>query len=103
MTHLIVAALIGLPLYVAFCLIRPAKSCRRCGGWGSKPGRRPQAARRHCRRCDGTGKRFRVPARLAYSVRGAMRRHGELTARAAARATELGPASGGQEREQVRA
>ena len=93
MTSLIVATLIGLPLYVAFCLIRPTKSCRRCGGWGSKPGRRPRSQRRHCHRCDGTGKRFRMGARLAYAVRGAMRRHGQLAAQAAART---------EEREQVR-
>jgi hypothetical protein len=102
MTNLILAVAIGLPLYVAFCLIRPAKSCRRCGGRGSKPGRRRRSARRHCRRCDGTGKRFRVPARIAYRVRGAMRRHAELTARAAQRAAEAGPDHGGREREWVR-
>ena len=102
MTNLILAAVIGLPLYVAFCLIRPTKSCRRCGGWGSKPSRRRRDPRRHCRRCDGTGKRFRVPARIAYRVRGAMRRHAELTARAAERAAEAGPERSGQEREQVR-
>ena len=39
MTNLIVAALIGLPLYVAYSLVRPTKNCRRCGGWGSKPRR----------------------------------------------------------------
>ena len=82
MTNLIVAMVIGLPLYVAFSLIRPTKACRRCGGWGSKPGRRRRADRRHCRRCDGTGNRFRVPARIAYRIRGAMRRHAALTARA---------------------
>ena len=102
MTTLIVAVLTGLPLYAAFCLIRPAKACRRCGGWGSKPGRRRRSARRHCRRCDGTGKRFRVPARLAYAVRGAMRRHAELTARAAERAAEAEPDRDGHERERVR-
>jgi len=88
MTTLIVAALIGLPLYAVVCLMRPTKACRRCGGWGSKPGRRRRRLRRQCRRCDGTGKRFRVPARLVYAVRGAMRRHGQLTARAAARTEE---------------
>ncbi len=101
MTNLILAVVIGLPLYTAFCLIRPTKSCRRCGGWGSNPARRRRAARRHCRRCDGTGRRFRVPARIAYRIRGAMRRHAELTARAAQRAAEAGP-DGGREREQVR-
>lgn len=93
MTTLIMAVLIGLPLYAAYSMARPVKACRRCGGWGSKPARRRRAPRRHCRRCDGTGKRFRVPARIAYRVRGAMRRHGELAARAAAR---------NQDREQVR-
>lgn len=102
MTILILAVAAGLPLYTAFCLIRPTKSCRRCGGWGSKPSRRRRAQRRHCRRCDGTGKRFRVPSRIAYRVRGAMRRHAVLTARAAERAADAGPDRGGQEREQVR-
>ena len=102
MTNLILAVVIGLPLYTAFCLIRPTKSCRRCGGWGSKPGRRRRSARRHCRRCDGTGRRFRVPARIAHRVRGAMRRHAELTVRAAARTADADPASGGQERERVK-
>jgi len=87
MTTLILAVVIGAPLYAAFCLIRPTKSCRRCSGWGSKPGRW-RSARRQCRRCDGTGKRFRVPARIAYRIRGAMRRHAELTVRAAARTGE---------------
>jgi len=96
MTNLILASLAGLPLYAVFCLAVPAKACRRCGGWGSKPGRRSRSARRHCRRCDGTGQRFRVPARAVYRVRGAMRRHAWLTARAAGRA-----AAGPAEREQV--
>ncbi len=102
MTMLIAAVLIGAPLYAAFCLIRPTKACRRCGGWGSKPGRRRRSARRHCRRCDGTGRRFRVPARIAYRIRGAMRRHAELTARVAQRTAEAGPDHGEREREQVR-
>jgi hypothetical protein len=102
MTNLILAALIGLPLYVAFCLIRPTKSCRRCGGWGSKPGRRRRAPRRQCRRCDGTGKRFRVPARVAYRIRGARRRHAKLTLRGAERAAEARSDHGRQEQEQVR-
>jgi hypothetical protein len=38
---------------------------------------------------------------LVYRVRGAMRRHGELIARAEARAAEAGSARGGQEQEQV--
>jgi hypothetical protein len=102
MTHLLLAALIGLPLYVAFCLIRPSKNCRRCGGWGSKAARRRRAPRRRCRRCDGTGKRFRVPARLVYRIIGALRRHDELTLRAARRAADAAPDRSAQEREQVR-
>jgi hypothetical protein len=90
MTILILAVVIGLPLYAAFSLIRPAKRCRRCGGWGSKPSRRRRAPRRHCSRCDGTGKRFRVPARIAYRIRGAKRRHAELAQRAADRAEQAG-------------
>jgi len=96
MTNLIVAVAIGVPLWVAFSVAVPLKDCRRCGGWGSKAGRRARSARRHCRRCDGTGKRFRVPARIIYRLRGAWRRHAWLTARAAERAAAV-PA----EREQV--
>lgn len=102
MTNLILALVIGLPLYTAFCLIRPTKSCRRCGGWGSKPGRRRRSARRHCRRCDATGKRFRVPARIIYRIIGAKRRHAVLTARAAERGADAGSDRGGRERDQVR-
>jgi len=101
MTNLILAALTGLPLYAAFCLIRPAKACRRCGGWGSKPARLRRSARRQCRKCDGTGRRFRVPARIAYRIRGAIRRHAELTARAADRAADADPHRGDQERDKV--
>jgi DnaJ-class molecular chaperone len=101
MLHLIAVALILAAAYGLFCAVVPTKSCRRCSGWGSKPSRRlvgrsPQ--RRQCRKCDGTGRRFRVPARLAYRVRGALRRHGELTARAPARADGTGSE---REREQV--
>jgi DnaJ-class molecular chaperone len=101
MLGLIAVVLIFVAAYGVFCAVVPTKSCRRCSGWGSKPGRRlwgrrPQ--RRQCRKCDGTGRRFRVPARLAYRLRGATRRHGELTARAAARSAGTG--SGGSEREQ---
>jgi hypothetical protein len=105
MTNLILIVLIGLPLYVAYCLVRPTKACRRCGGWGSKPARRRRAARRHCHRCDGTGKRFRVPALVIHRIRGAQRRHAKLTLRAAERAAEATAAAGpggGREREQVR-
>lgn len=83
--NLILPAAIGLLVYVAFSLVKTTKSCRRCSGWGSKPGRRPRSARRQCRKCDGTGERFRVPALLAWRLRGAWRRHAWLTARAAQR------------------
>jgi hypothetical protein len=104
MTILTLAIVAGLPLYTVFCLIRPTKSCGRCGGWGSKAARRRRAPRRQCRRCDGTGKRFRVGARIAYGIRGAGRRHALLTLRAAERAEETGPdpAGPGRERERVR-
>ena len=101
MIQLIAVTLITLTLSSAFSLVRPAKDCRRCSGWGSKPSRRPRAQRRRCRRCDGTGKRFRVPARIAYRIRGAMRRHGELGVRAAKRAAEAEPGRPRDERERV--
>lgn len=85
MVQLILLIVIGLPLYVAFCLVKPDKACRRCGGWGSKPGRRPASARRQCARCDSTGRRFRAGARVVYRLRGAQRRHAWLTERAAQR------------------
>jgi DnaJ-class molecular chaperone len=103
MTHLIVAALIALPLYVLFCLvIKPTKACRRCGGWGSRAARRPRAQRKQCRRCDGTGRRFRWPASIAYAVRGAMRRHAQLTERTAARAERAEQNRDTADREQPR-
>lgn len=102
MTTLIMAALIGLPLYTAFCLIRPTKSCRRCGGWGSKPARRRRADRRHCRRCDGTGKRFRRPAQLVYRIRAIRHRQAELAIRAAERTADSSAGRGPAERERVR-
>lgn len=83
--NLLAVIAVGLPLYTAFCLVRPDKACRRCSGWGSKPGRRPRSARRQCARCDGTGRRFRIPARVIHRIRGAYRRHAWLTERAARR------------------
>lgn len=47
--------------YALFLLARPAKTCRSCRGWGAK-GRR----RSYCTRCGGTGKRFRLGARLVH-------------------------------------
>ncbi len=90
--------------YLLFCAAVPTKPCRRCSGWGSRPARRiwgRQPRRRHCHKCQGTGRRFRVPARLAYRLRGAVRRHATLSARAAARA-EAGPDRADREPEQVR-
>jgi hypothetical protein len=99
MTNLILALAAALPLYAAYCMIRPAKACRRCGGWGSKPARRRRADRRHCRACHGTGRRFRRPARLVYRIRAIRHRQAELAVRAAERAA-ASPA--GTERERVR-
>lgn len=47
--------------YALFLLMRPTKTCRSCSGWGAK-GRR----RSYCTRCGGTGKRFRLGARLVH-------------------------------------
>ena len=47
--------------YALFLLVRPEKTCRSCRGWGAK-GRR----RSYCARCGGTGKRFRLGARLVH-------------------------------------
>jgi DnaJ-class molecular chaperone len=47
--------------YALFLLIKPEKTCRPCRGWGAK-GRRRSA----CTRCGGTGKRFRLGARLVH-------------------------------------
>ena len=47
--------------YALFLLVRPEKTCRSCRGWGAK-GRR----RSYCTRCGGTGKRFRLGARLVH-------------------------------------
>ena len=60
MTHVLMA-LAALAAYVAFGLIRPQKSCRRCSGWGVK-GRR----RKSCPRCGGTGTHFRFGAPLIH-------------------------------------
>ncbi len=47
--------------YTLFLFIRPTRTCRRCRGWGAK-GRR----RSYCTRCGGTGRRFRLGARLVH-------------------------------------
>jgi len=44
-----------------FLLARPTRTCRSCSGWGAK-GRR----RSYCTRCGGTGRRFRLGARLVH-------------------------------------
>jgi hypothetical protein len=98
---IVILAVIAAVAYTAFCLFRPTKNCRRCGGWGGKPSRwRRRGQRRQCTRCNGTGRRFRVPARVAYRIRGAMRRHATLTDRAAARTA--GTDRGDEDREQAR-
>ena len=47
--------------YGVFLLVKPEKTCRSCRGWGAR-GRRRSA----CARCGGTGKRFRLGARLVH-------------------------------------
>lgn len=46
--------------WALFVLIRPAKDCGKCSGWGMKGRGKP------CPRCDGTGKRFRFLARAVH-------------------------------------
>jgi DnaJ-class molecular chaperone len=57
----ILIALGALAGYAVFLLVKPEKTCRSCRGWGAK-GRR----RSYCTRCGGTGKRFRLGARLVH-------------------------------------
>jgi len=59
-THVLIvlAALAG---YALFLLIKPERACRRCSGWGARGKRRT-----YCTRCAGTGKRFRLGARLVH-------------------------------------
>jgi hypothetical protein len=57
----VLIALAGIAGYALFLLVRPGKTCRSCRGWGAK-GRR----RSYCTRCGGTGKRFRLGARLVH-------------------------------------
>jgi DnaJ-class molecular chaperone len=47
--------------YAVFLLIRPTKTCRRCSGWGARGKRRS-----YCTRCKGTGRTFRLGARLVH-------------------------------------
>lgn len=62
MIHVLIV--IGLAAgYAVFLLARPDKPCRSCRGWGAKGGRRRSA----CPRCRGTGRRFRLGARLVHS------------------------------------
>jgi hypothetical protein len=42
--------------YALFLLVRPDKACQSCARYRGRP----------CRRCGGTGRRFRVGARLVY-------------------------------------
>lgn len=58
-------------------LVKPAKQCRSCRGWGAK-GRRRSA----CAKCGGTGKRFRVGARLVHHGAAEAYRYGRAYIRA---------------------
>ena len=60
MTQVLIA-LAAIAGYALFLLVKPEKTCRSCRGWGAK-GRR----RSYCTRCGGTGKRFRLGARLVH-------------------------------------
>jgi DnaJ-class molecular chaperone len=57
----VLIALAAIAGYALFLLVKPEKTCRSCRGWGAK-GRR----RSYCTRCGGTGKRFRLGARLVH-------------------------------------
>jgi DnaJ-class molecular chaperone len=60
MTQVLIA-LVLIAGWAVFLLIRPTKACRRCAGWGAR-GRR----RSYCAHCRGTGRRFRLGARLVH-------------------------------------
>jgi DnaJ-class molecular chaperone len=49
--------------YAVFVLVKPEKDCRKCSGWGQGTRRRRTSA---CGRCKGTGKQFRLGARLVH-------------------------------------
>ena len=73
---IIAAAVTG---YALFVLASPTTGCRRCGGYGTRTGRR----RRPCHRCAGTGIRFRPGAVLVHRALSTARRaraKGDLTA-----------------------
>lgn len=63
MTHLLIvlAVIAG---YGLFVLVKPDKSCGRCGGWGHRQGRRRHSA---CPKCQGTGRAFWPGARLVHT------------------------------------
>ena len=62
MIHVLIA--LGLAAgYALFLLIRPDKTCQSCARYRGRP----------CRRCGGTGRRFRLGARLVH--RGAVQAH----------------------------
>ena len=50
-------------VYGLFLLVKPARRCPKCSGWGQKPKRRRPRA---CPRCQGTGKAFRPAAALVH-------------------------------------
>jgi DnaJ-class molecular chaperone len=64
---IVTAAIAG---YAVFLLIKPEKRCRKCGGWGARGKRRA-----YCPRCQGTGKRFRLGARLVHRGAATAYRH----------------------------
>lgn len=58
---IILAAVAG---YAVFALVKPDKACGKCSGWGL--GTRRRRRNKACPRCKGTGKQFRLGARLVH-------------------------------------
>jgi len=55
--------LAAIVIYAVFALVKPDKACGKCSGWGLKTRRRRSKA---CPRCKGTGRPFRLGARLVH-------------------------------------
>jgi hypothetical protein len=73
MAHVMTQILAGLAVaagYGVFLLVSPSTGCRRCSG-GGRAGRRP----RTCPRCGGTGRQFRLGARLVHRGKAAAHRY----------------------------
>lgn len=74
MIHLIDQFLVVLAVlagYAVFLLVFPTRECRKCRGWGAKGARRS-----YCASCGGTGRSFRLGARLVHHGAEQAYRHG---------------------------